>query len=339
MSIDKLFFTIVIPVYNKGPHINRSISSVVNQTFQNFELLLINDASTDTSLEKMQKFTDPRIRILHREQPGPGGYAARNLGIKEANADWVAFLDADDEWMPEHLANYITLIRHHPDVSVLGCGCEFQDPDYHHVKSFLDPYYVKNYYKGSHLLFFAEYLISEVSGMRPLNGSTACIKREILLDVGGFPESIAKRGGDVDTWLRCIENAGSIFWSSHKGAIYYRNAVNMVTRTQLFLAECERDTVRNLLPKYSGGVCNLLKRFSNQRTIDAWRRNTHITNKCNIYLPGKLYVGVEPIKCLVWFVISLLPQCFYLMIENLVRNSKAVSHFRNAVKAISMLFT
>lgn len=70
------FFSIIIPVYNKGPHIQRSISSVLNQTFQNFELILINDASTDNSLEEMQKFTDPRIRILYRSEPGSGGYAA-----------------------------------------------------------------------------------------------------------------------------------------------------------------------------------------------------------------------------------------------------------------------
>ncbi|MDI9370841.1 MAG: glycosyltransferase family A protein, partial [Synergistota bacterium] len=70
------FFSAVIPVYNKGPHVARAIRSVLAQTWQNYELLLINDASTDESLEEMQKYTDPRIRILHRDTPGPGGYAA-----------------------------------------------------------------------------------------------------------------------------------------------------------------------------------------------------------------------------------------------------------------------
>jgi len=79
------FFSVVIPIYNKGPHIHRSISSVINQTFQNFELILVNDASTDNSLEEIQKFTDEHIRLFQRTQPGPGGYAARNLGIEKAS--------------------------------------------------------------------------------------------------------------------------------------------------------------------------------------------------------------------------------------------------------------
>jgi len=104
------FFSVIIPVYNKGPHIHHSISSVLNQTFQDFEIILIDDASTDNSLEEIRKFTDPRIRILNRSEPGPGGYAARNLGIKEANAEWVALLDADDIWYPEHLGTAKGLI-------------------------------------------------------------------------------------------------------------------------------------------------------------------------------------------------------------------------------------
>jgi len=91
MSDKKPLFSVIVPVYNKGPHIHRSIKSVLNQTFEDYELLLINDASTDNSLEEMQKFTDPRIRILHRDQPGPGGYAARNLGTQEAQANGLLF--------------------------------------------------------------------------------------------------------------------------------------------------------------------------------------------------------------------------------------------------------
>jgi len=100
MAKQKPFFSIVIPVHNKAPYLGRSIGSVINQNFTDFELILIDDASADRSLVEMQKFADPRIRILHRDAPGAGGYAARNLGVMEAKAEWVAFLDADDEWLP-----------------------------------------------------------------------------------------------------------------------------------------------------------------------------------------------------------------------------------------------
>ena len=102
MARQKSFFSVsvVIPLYNKGPHIARSINSVRSQTFQDFELIIVNDASTDNSLGEVARFKDPRINLYHREKPGPGDYAARNLGIEKAKAEWIAFLDADDEWMP-----------------------------------------------------------------------------------------------------------------------------------------------------------------------------------------------------------------------------------------------
>jgi glycosyltransferase involved in cell wall biosynthesis len=100
----------------------RSVGSVLNQTFRDFELIIINDASTDGSVEEVQKFNDPRIRLLHRDEPGPGGYAARNLGIKEARGKWIAFLDADDEWYPEHLWKMKELSIRYPEVYFMGCG-------------------------------------------------------------------------------------------------------------------------------------------------------------------------------------------------------------------------
>lgn len=83
----KPLFSVVIPVYNKKPHVQRSIISVLNQSFSDFELIIIDDAPTDGSLDEIKKFPDPRIRLLHRDKPGPGGYAARNLGVKVAQGE------------------------------------------------------------------------------------------------------------------------------------------------------------------------------------------------------------------------------------------------------------
>lgn len=108
-------FTVVIPVYNKQPHLERSIGSALRQTFQNFELILIDDASTDRSFVEAERLADERTRILKRDEPGPGGYAARNLGVEHARGEWVAFLDADDEWHPEHLEELASLRTEVPD--------------------------------------------------------------------------------------------------------------------------------------------------------------------------------------------------------------------------------
>jgi len=105
------FFSVVIPVHNKEPHLHNCIKSVLNQTFYRFEIIIINDASNDNSLNEIEKFHDYRIQIIHRKIPGPGGYAARNLGIKIAKAEWIAFLDADDEWTEDHLERMYTLFE------------------------------------------------------------------------------------------------------------------------------------------------------------------------------------------------------------------------------------
>src|SRR5699024_12061080 len=113
-------FSVIIPVHNKLPHLDRSIYSVLNQTYSNFELLLIDDASTDGSSEKIAEYEDSRIRRFRRDSPGPGGYAARNLGIKEAKYEWIAFLDADDEWKNEYLDELAKVLVKDRDVELIS---------------------------------------------------------------------------------------------------------------------------------------------------------------------------------------------------------------------------
>jgi len=313
IEIKPPFFSVVIPVYNKEPHIARSINSVLNQTFQDVELIIVCDPSTDNSNAEVAKFTDPRIRVFHRDEPGPGGYAARNLGIKEAKAEWVAFLDADDEWYPEHLEQFKKLSVEFPQAAVLGCGCEVFDPEKATAYE-QDAYYKKNYGRGNHYLSFEDYLTAEVSGTRPLNGITACIKKYILLNADGFPAGKASRGGDVDTWLRCIEKSGGVAWSSHIGAIYYRDSVNMVTRSAWSDASDQRETVNKLLGRYNGNIAKLLKKHSNKRTISAWRLNNHMKDKKNFIVLDKLYINVEKRKSLFWIIVSLMPSFVFDLI-------------------------
>src|SRR4051812_4022993 len=118
----KPFFSVIIPVHNKLPHLDRSINSVLNQTYLNFELLLIDDASTDGSEHEILKYVDPRVRLFRRSRPGAGGYAARNLGIKKAIYEWVCFLDADDEWDISLLETLKHTIEEHAEVECVTWG-------------------------------------------------------------------------------------------------------------------------------------------------------------------------------------------------------------------------
>ncbi|TVV73605.1 glycosyltransferase family 2 protein, partial [Sphingomonas solaris] len=95
-------FAVVVPLHDKGRHIERALRSIAAQTLAPAEIIVIDDASTDDGPGIVAAF--PGVRLLRRSEPGPGGYAARNLGMREAAAPWIAFLDADDAWAPEHLA-------------------------------------------------------------------------------------------------------------------------------------------------------------------------------------------------------------------------------------------
>ncbi|MDD2799760.1 MAG: glycosyltransferase family A protein [Bacteroidales bacterium] len=114
-------FSIIIPLYNKAHTIKRTLDSVLNQTFTNYEIIIINDGSTDNSVSFIKSnFNDARIRIIEQENKGVSG--ARNRGISEAKNEYIAFLDGDDEWLPEYLEFMVKTSLEYPDAGLLLCG-------------------------------------------------------------------------------------------------------------------------------------------------------------------------------------------------------------------------
>src|SRR5690554_3277529 len=107
-------FSVVIPLYNKELSISNTIQSVLDQTFQDFEIVIINDGSTDNSVKEVEKFDDKRIRLIHQDNQGVS--AARNRGIEEARNEWIAFLDADDLWMISKLHKVQNIIKDNSNV-------------------------------------------------------------------------------------------------------------------------------------------------------------------------------------------------------------------------------
>ena len=107
------FFSVVIPAYKVAPYIQTTLDSVYRQTEQDYEIVVVNDGSPDETPVILERQTDPRLRVIH--QANAGECAARNRGMREARGEWIALLDADDAWRPNHLELARTAIEAHPE--------------------------------------------------------------------------------------------------------------------------------------------------------------------------------------------------------------------------------
>lgn len=116
-------FSVIIPLYNKENNISSTIKSVLDQTFSDFELIIVNDGSTDNSLNVVKNISDSRIRII--DKPNGGVSSARNRGINEAENEYIAFLDGDDLWTHDHLQTMSELIHRFDNNSIGGYSTAF----------------------------------------------------------------------------------------------------------------------------------------------------------------------------------------------------------------------
>ena len=112
--------SVIIPLYNKETSIRRSVESVLTQSFQNTELIIVDDGSTDSSAEIVRNINDSRIRLIEQENGGPS--KARNTGIKHARGDWFVFLHADDVLVPNAVSLFHKLSLEHQDVDIFDCN-------------------------------------------------------------------------------------------------------------------------------------------------------------------------------------------------------------------------
>lgn len=224
--MDEPQFSVVIPLYNKRPHVARAIDSVLAQVGPSWELIVVDDASTDGSLSVVAEYEDARLRVLRRTEPGPGGYAARNEGVAAARSRWVAFLDADDAWAPGMLAELAALRAQYPEAGLVCTAWASVEPGRPGKRC---SYAQRWSHVGRHRFDLLHYLRRCNRGEGAVCASAVAIEREVLQAAGGFPAGRCRRGGDRDTWLRVLMRTEGA-WSPIVGATYFRDSVNMVTR-------------------------------------------------------------------------------------------------------------
>lgn len=185
-------FSVVIPLYNKEKSIRRTLESVINQTFSNFEVIVVNDASTDNSLKVIDSIKDDRIRVINKENGGVS--SARNRGVLEAKGDYIAFLDADDYWDNKYLLVMNKLISDFNDASIFSCqfgllnNNNISPANKIHTKRG----YVHNYFLEAN--------------KAPLIHTSSVIVKRSCFEITGLFNTQYKRGEDIDMWCRLIEN-------------------------------------------------------------------------------------------------------------------------------------
>jgi len=185
--------SVVIPLYNKEKQIGNTLNSVFNQTFQDFEIVIVNDGSTDNSVDAVKQINDNRIRLIN--QVNQGVSVARNRGIEEARFDYVAFLDADDEWNPAYLETQVKLIKNYPECQVFACAYNFRKGEN------LLPFILNKMPFGEEEDILSNYFDVASCSHPPIWTSAVIVEKKALLSIGNFPQGIVS-GEDLLTWAR-----------------------------------------------------------------------------------------------------------------------------------------
>lgn len=216
------FFSIICPMFNSAKFVERTIQSVIAQTFQDFELILIDDGSSDNTCEVIeaiiQQYPARQIKLLRNNHLGPG--AARNVGIRTATAEWIAFLDSDDVWVPEKLARVYDVIIKNAEINFICHGEE-------HV--YLDS--TKN------VLYYGDWYNSRAPLARQLYyrnlfSTSAVVCTKPLLMKGGLFDEHLMSAQDYELWLRLSEHIRVQFINKTLG-YYYDRKGNISSQKQL----------------------------------------------------------------------------------------------------------
>jgi glycosyltransferase involved in cell wall biosynthesis len=179
--------SVIIPTYNRMRSIGRAVQSVLDQTFQNFEIIVVDDGSSDATDELLKSFNDPRIHILKHLQ-NQGASAARNTGMKEAKGDYIAFLDSDDAWYPQKLQVQYNYLKQ-SSATIGGCVTHF------------NLVYPKRKKIERHFSFGNNFFYQSLHGCHCAPGSTLMFKKECLSQVGYQNETL-KRLEDWEWQIR-----------------------------------------------------------------------------------------------------------------------------------------
>jgi glycosyltransferase involved in cell wall biosynthesis len=217
------FFSVIIPLYNKDKYVENTLKSILNQTFTDYEIIIINDCSTDKSVEKVKPFLSANIKLIeHTENKGLS--AARNTGIHNASAEYITFLDADDLWKPHFLETIHKLILNFPEACIFATNYE----EIYNSKVANPHNHAENLTKDSfQIIDFFKYNL----GQGIYNHGSVCFHKKVYQTVGFYDENI-DFSEDIDFNIRA-NAAFKLAFCNTIGMSYFMQTDNQLTRSSI----------------------------------------------------------------------------------------------------------
>ncbi|MDA9576126.1 glycosyltransferase [Flavobacteriaceae bacterium] len=294
-------FSIIIPLYNKEKYIQNTIESALHQTFTDFEIIVVNDGSTDSSLAIVEQIEDSRIKIFSTKNGGVS--KARNYGIEKAQSDLIAFLDADDLWEENHLESLYKLWKKYPNCGLYASGYSKKFDNSRPIKAVFAG--LENFF-GVVEDFFKSSTVDCVAWT-----SAIMIPAYIFKKTGYFNDSL-KSGQDTDLWIRIALKEKVAFNSkitalkvTYRKENHLSNSKFVIDRLKIFEYFKQDENKNSSLKKYLD-----LSRFSmaidrkinddnkNYKHLlcEIEKKNLNFKQRLLIKLPKRLLITIKEIQ-------------------------------------------
>lgn len=280
--------SVVIPLYNKAAHVRRALDSVLDQSFADFEVIVVDDGSTDGGGRLVREYNDSRLRLIVQENAGEG--AARNRGIAESKTDLIAFLDSDDAWESCFLERTLAAFEANDHVDIVFANIS-RSPS---LASDL-PTNIPEGYIDDYLEFFVKH------NGRGVHPSAVLVRKAVLDQVGAFPVGV-RHGADIDCWTRLALGGAQFYFVPEVLATYYTDATNRAMGAdprefcychEPILASCSTWRDAGRIPEQLEGsverfVQFLLLRHARMLVDAGWRAESRrvLRTQCNPSLCG-----------------------------------------------------
>ncbi|NIV42878.1 MAG: glycosyltransferase [Candidatus Dadabacteria bacterium] len=249
-------FTVIIPTFNRKVFIKTAVDSVLKQTYEDFELIIVDDGSTDGTENLIEKYEDSRLKYYYQENIGVS--SARNKGIEESSGKYIAFLDSDDQWLNSKLERVVEYISNFPDIKI-----------FHTEETW--------YRRGKHLNQKKKhkkpdgYVYYDALPLCCIGMSTSVVKRDLFDEIGKFDESLPACE-DYDLWLRAT----------------YKYEVKLIPETLTIKHGGRPDQLssQHSLDKYRIRALDKILRSDVLDDEQYEKTKQELINKCKIYSTG-----------------------------------------------------